>query len=122
MQADPAPDIPRLSLELRLLLNGRRLLVGTASPAYASMLRVHLKRRDLEVPPPELLGVAGSSQELLALLPDPCGDVLVATTSRLQDGPCVALLEQLLQRSEPRRDFRVADVRADQLTHLNYSF
>jgi DNA-binding NarL/FixJ family response regulator len=101
MQADPAPDIPRLSLELRLLLNGRRLLVGTASPAYASMLRVHLKRRDLEVPPPELLGVAGSSQELLALLPDPCGDVLVATTSRLQDGPCVALLEQLLQRSEP---------------------
>lgn len=101
MQAGPPPDVPLLNLELRRRMNGRRLLVGTASPAYASMVQVHLKRRDMEVPPPELLGVAGSSQELLALLPDPCGDVLVATTSRLQDGPCVALLEELLHRPQP---------------------
>jgi DNA-binding NarL/FixJ family response regulator len=94
-------DVPRISLELRRRLIGRRLLVGNPSPAYASMLRVHLLRNDPEVPPPELLGVASSTEELRSLLPEASGDVLVATTSRLRDGPCVGLLEELLCQPEP---------------------
>ena len=51
--------------------------------------------------PPELLGLATTSEALRGLLPEHTADLLVAITSRLQDGCCVGLLEELLERPDP---------------------
>lgn len=94
-------DFPHIDQALRLRLSGQRLLVGNPSLAYAAVLRSYLLENDPLVAPPDLLGLATTTEALRDLLPEHTADLLVATTSRLQDGCCVALLEELLNRPDP---------------------
>ena len=94
-------NLPQIDQALRRRLSGQRLLVGNPSLAYASVLRSYLLANDPEVAPPELLGLATTSEALRGLLPEHTADLLVAITSRLQDGCCVGLLEELLERPDP---------------------
>ena len=94
-------NFPQIDQALRRRMSGQRLLVGNPSLAYASVLRSYLLANDPEVAPPELLGLATTSEALRGLLPEHTADLLVAITSRLQDGCCVGLLEELLERPDP---------------------
>jgi DNA-binding NarL/FixJ family response regulator len=94
-------DFPQIDQALRRRLSGRRLLVGNPSLAYASVLRSYLQENDAHLAPPELLGLATTTEALRSLVPERTADLLVATTSRLQDGCCIDLLEELLERSDP---------------------
>lgn len=94
-------DFPHIDQALRRHLSGRRLLVGNPSLAYASVLRSYLMESDADVAPPDLLGLATTTEALRSLLPYSTADLLVVTTSRLRDGCCVGLLEELLERPDP---------------------
>lgn len=94
-------DFPHIDQALRLRLSGRRLLVGNPSLAYAPVLRSYLLESDAAVAPPDLLGLATTIEGLRSLVPDNTANLLVVTTSRLQDGCCIPLLEALLERTDP---------------------
>lgn len=93
-------DFPRIDQALRRRLSGRRLLVGNPSLAYASVLRSYLLENEADVAPPDLVGLATTTEGLRGLVPESTADLLVASTSRLQDGCCVGLLEGLLERPD----------------------
>jgi len=94
-------DFPQIDQALRRRLSGRRLLVGNPSLAYASVLRSYLLENEAEVAPPDLLGLATTTEALRSLVPESTAALLVATTCRLRDGCCVGLLEELLERPDP---------------------
>jgi RNA polymerase sigma factor (sigma-70 family) len=94
-------DFPQIDQALRRQLSGRRLLVGNPSLAYAPVLRSYLLESDANVAPPDLLGLATTTDALRSLLPCSTADLLVVTTSRLRDGCCVGLIEELLERPDP---------------------
>jgi DNA-binding CsgD family transcriptional regulator len=93
-------DFPHIDQALRRRLSRRRLLVGNPSLAYASVLRSYLLENEADVAPPDLIGLATTTEGLRGLVPESTADLLVATTSRLQDGCCVGLLEGLLKRPD----------------------
>lgn len=93
-------DFPHIDQALRRRLSGRRLLVGNPSLAYASVLRSYLLENEADVAPPDLVGLATTTEGLRGLVPESTADLLVASTSRLQDGSCVGLLEGLLERPD----------------------
>lgn len=93
-------DFPHIDQALRRRLSRRRLLVGNPSLAYASVLRSYLLENEADVAPPDLIGLATTTEGLRGLVPESTADLLVASTSRLQDGCCVGLLEGLLKRPD----------------------
>jgi DNA-binding NarL/FixJ family response regulator len=98
MAVDQSPDPDD---QLRHMLDGRKLLVGNPSPAYASILRSILLRSDLSDAPPQLLAICSTCVELAAGLAEADGELLVVTTSQLRDGCCVPLLLELIARPQP---------------------
>lgn len=103
--SEPAPSAAAAAASvderLRQLLSGRRVLVGNPSPAYAAMLRNSLLVRHGALAPPAVLGICATAALLRQQLAEVSGDLLLVTTSHLQDGCCVPLLEELLGRPEP---------------------
>jgi two-component system response regulator DevR len=87
--------------QLRLRLQGWRLLVGNPSPAYGAILRSNLALPGRAVPAPEMVGIATSVAALRQLMPAQTGDLLLLTTGHLQDGSCVPLLQELLAWPDP---------------------
>ncbi|MEB3168947.1 MAG: response regulator transcription factor [Synechococcaceae cyanobacterium] len=89
--------------QLRGLLEGRPLLVGNPSPAYASVLRSNLLRSDIHASPPQLLAICTTLEELATALESAGQDLLLVTTSQLRDGCCIPLLLELIARPDPPR-------------------
>jgi DNA-binding CsgD family transcriptional regulator len=86
---------------LRQLLDGRKLLMGNPSPAYGWMLRTNLLRIGAGEPQPQLLAICYNLTDLTAALAGADDDTLLVTRGHLQDGCCVPLLLEVLDRPNP---------------------